>query len=78
VCSRYVEHVILVPDDTIREAQRALWDIARVVAEPGGAAAFAALLSGRYRPDPDERLVVLVCGANADAAWLFEDGATTD
>jgi threonine dehydratase len=78
VCSRYVEHVILVPDDSIREAQRALWDIARVVAEPGGAAAFAALLSGRYRPDPDERVVVLVCGANADAAWLFEDAATTD
>jgi threonine dehydratase len=78
VCSRYVEHVILVPDDTIREAQRALWGTARVVAEPGGAAAFAALLSGRYRPDPAERVVVLVCGANTDASWLFEDAATPE
>jgi threonine dehydratase len=73
VCSRYVEHVILVPDEAIRDAQRALWEIARVVAEPGGAAAFAALLTGRYRPDPDERVVVVVCGANTDAAWLFEE-----
>jgi threonine dehydratase len=73
VCSRFVEHVILVPDETIRDAQRALWDVARVVAEPGGAAAFAALLSGRYRPDPDERVVVVVCGANTDASWLFEE-----
>ena len=69
--------MILVPDDTIREAQRALWDIARIVAEPGGAVAFAALLSGRYRPDPDERVVVVVCGANTDASWLFEDAVPT-
>jgi threonine dehydratase len=75
IASRYVEHVILVPDDTIRDAQRALWDHTRIVAEPGGAAAFAALLTGRYRPDPDERVVVVVCGANTDATWLFEPGA---
>jgi threonine dehydratase len=79
IASRYVEHVILVPDETIREAQLALWDRTRVVAEPGGATAFAALLSGRYRPDPDERVVVVVCGANTDASWMFEarpDGST--
>ncbi len=38
-----------------------------MVAEPGGAAAFAALLSGRYRPAPDERVAVLLCGGNSDA-----------
>ena len=45
----------------------ALWSSLRVVAEPGGAAAFAALLSGRYRPSPGERVAVLVCGANTTA-----------
>ncbi|MGZ8612307.1 MAG: threonine/serine dehydratase [Actinomycetota bacterium] len=70
VASRYVEHVLLVTDDAIRDAQRRLWEEVRVVAEPGGAAALAALLSGRYRPDADERVVVLVCGANTDPGWL--------
>lgn len=66
VASRYVEHVLLVTDDAIRDAQRRLWEHVRVVAEPGGAAALAALLSGRYRPDPEEHVVVLVCGANTE------------
>src|SRR6202012_3243554 len=59
--------VVLVSDDEIRQAQAALWSGLRVVAEPGGAAAFAALLSGRYRPAPGERVGVLVCGANTTA-----------
>lgn len=59
--------VILVSDDDIRRAQAALWSVLRVAAEPGGAAAFAALLSGRYRPAPDERIAVLVCGGNTTA-----------
>ena len=71
VCARYVEHVILVPDFAIRDAQRALWERTRLLAEPGGAAAFAALLTGRYRPDPEERVVVVVCGGNTDGSWLF-------
>lgn len=56
--------VALVSDDEIRRAQSALWSGLRIVAEPGGAAAFAALLAGRYRPEPGERVAVLVCGAN--------------
>ena len=59
--------VVLVSDEDIRRAQAALWSGLRVVAEPGGAAAFAALLSGRYRPDPGERVAVLVCGGNTTA-----------
>ena len=56
----FVEDVILVEDDDIRRAQHVLWDALRVVAEPGGAAAFAAITSGRYRPMPGERTGVLV------------------
>ncbi len=59
--------VVLVTDDHIRAAQAALWSVLRQVAEPGGAAAFAALLSGRYRPAAGERVGVLVCGANTTA-----------
>lgn len=63
----YVQPPVLVSDDDIRAAQRALWDRIRVVTEPGGAAAFAALLAGRYRPAAGERVAVLVCGANTTA-----------
>jgi threonine dehydratase len=63
----YVQQPVLVSDDDIRAAQRALWNGLRVVAEPGGAAAFAALLSGKYRPAPDEKIAVLVCGGNTTA-----------
>jgi len=56
----------LVTDDAIRSAQRALWRTLRVLAEPGGAAAWAALLSGRYRPKRGERVGVLVCGGNQE------------
>jgi threonine dehydratase len=59
--------VVLVTDDEIRQAQIALWTVLRIVAEPGGAAAFAALLSQRYRPAPGERVAVLVCGGNTIA-----------
>jgi threonine dehydratase len=59
--------VVLVTDDEIRQAQVALWTVLRIVAEPGGAAAFAALLSQRYRPAPGERVAVLVCGGNTTA-----------
>jgi threonine dehydratase len=70
VVSKFVERVVLVPDDAIREAQRRLWDSVRVFAEPGGATALAAVLSGAYVPDPDERVVAVVCGANGDLAAI--------
>ncbi len=63
----YVERSLLINDDDIRAAQRALWETLRVVVEPGGAAAMAALLSGKYRPAPGERVAVLLCGANTTA-----------
>lgn len=67
IVQRHVDHVVLVTDAAIRSAQEALWKVLRVVAEPGGAAAFAALLSGRYRPRPNERVGVLVSGGNTVA-----------
>jgi threonine dehydratase len=59
--------VVLVTDDAILQAQNALWSELRLVTEPGGAAAFAALLSGRYKPSAGERVAVLLCGANTTA-----------
>lgn len=67
LAQRHVERVILVPDSAIEEAQRMLWSTLRIVTEPGGAAAFAALLSARYQPSPGERVGVLLCGANTTA-----------
>jgi threonine dehydratase len=64
---KYVERVVLVSDEAILQAQAALWNVLRVVAEPGGAAALAALLSGQYKPQPGERVGVLVCGGNTTA-----------
>jgi threonine dehydratase len=64
IAQRYVDRVLLVDDDDIVRAQDALWDMYRLVVEPGGAAAFAAILSGRYRPAIDEQVVVVLCGGN--------------
>ena len=64
IAQRSVDHVALVPDEAIIEAQRLLWRDYRMAIEPGGATALAALLAGRYRPTAGERVGVLVCGAN--------------
>ena len=66
----FVERTILVEDVAIADAQRMLWHETRIVAEPGGAAALAALTSGAYRPAADEWVAVLVCGGNTDPALL--------
>jgi threonine dehydratase len=67
IAERYVDRVLLVSDHAIRDAQEALWTALRVVAEPGGAAAFAALLSGRYQARTGERIGALVSGGNTTA-----------
>ncbi|HEY7544308.1 MAG TPA: threonine/serine dehydratase [Blastocatellia bacterium] len=67
IARKYVREVVLVPDDAIRKAQEALWKVMRVVAEPGGAASFAAFVSGRYQPRPRERVGILICGGNTEA-----------
>jgi len=67
IAQKYVEKVILVTDREITQAQEALWSVLRAVTEPGGAAAFAALLSRRYQPAPEERVGILLCGGNIAA-----------
>ena len=67
IAQKFISGVTLVTDEAIQQAQQVLWKTLRLVAEPGGAAAFAALLSGRYTPDPGERVGVLVCGGNTTA-----------
>ncbi len=67
IAQEFVSGVTLVTDDAIQQAQQALWKALRIVAEPGGAAAFAAILSGRYKPRAGERVGVLVCGGNTAA-----------
>ncbi len=70
IAQRYVDEVVLVDDDAIVDAQRALWRGARLVAEPAASVCLAALRAGAYRPAPDERVVVVVSGANTDPAGV--------
>jgi threonine dehydratase len=67
IARAHIARMALVPDAVIRRAQEALWDGLRLVAEPGGAAAFSALLAGAYVPAPGERVGVLVSGGNTTA-----------
>ena len=69
IAQEYVDRVALVSDASIRAAQNALWDGARVLAEPGGAAAFAALHGGAYTPASGERVGVVISGGNTTVTW---------
>jgi threonine dehydratase len=66
IAQQFVPEVVLVTDEQIIEAQRTLWQKLRVIAEPGGATALAALLSGAYQPKAGERVGVVICGGNAE------------
>lgn len=68
--TRFAVESVLVTDAAVQAAQRWLWDSLRQAAEPGGAAALAALLGGAYQPTPGERVGVLVCGSNMDPTSL--------
>jgi threonine dehydratase len=67
IAAKYVHGVVLVTDDAIVQAQKALWQAVRIVAEPGGAAALSALLPGAYRPEAGERVGIVVSGGNSTA-----------
>jgi threonine dehydratase len=71
IARRFITSV-LVTDAAIEQAQQSLWSAFRIVAEPGGAAAFSALLSRRYVPRAGERVGVIVCGGNTSAVQFGE------
>jgi threonine dehydratase len=62
----WIGSAVLVPDDAIRAAQRLIWDRLRLITEPGGATALAALLCGAWIPPAGAKIGVVLCGANAD------------
>ncbi|MDB5375293.1 MAG: L-threonine ammonia-lyase [Belnapia sp.] len=70
VAQRHVAAAVLVPDAAILAAQRLLWEAARLVAEPGGATALAALLCGAWVAPAGARggasIGVVVCGGNCE------------
>jgi threonine dehydratase len=68
VARDHVAETVLVSDVAIRETQRRIWQALRLVAEPGGAAAMAALVSGAWVPPSGAKVAVVVCGSNADPA----------
>jgi threonine dehydratase len=67
IAKSHVHGTVLVADEAIRRAQDVLWQTLRIVAEPGGAAAFAGLVSGAYRPQTGERVAVIISGGNTTA-----------
>src|ERR1041384_6167488 len=70
IAQSYVQSSLLVEDSEILDAQKRLWEATRIIAEPGGATAFAGLLSGRYKPERGERVGVIVCGGTTESAKL--------
>jgi threonine dehydratase len=74
IVQKYVQRTVLVTDEAIASAQATLWRAVRIVAEPGGAAAFSAILSGAYRPQAGERVAVIISGGNTAAVNLATTG----
>jgi threonine dehydratase len=70
IAQRHVKQVVLVTDEAIAQAQKALWSVLRIAAEPGGVAAFAAVLSGHYKARSGDRLGVVISGGNTSAVSL--------
>ena len=70
ITQAYVEDVALVDDASILAAQRALWQAARIAAEPAASVGIAALLTGAYKPAPGEHVAVIISGANMAPSQL--------
>ena len=68
IARSHVNDCLLVSNDDIEGAQAWLWQTHRIMTEPGGATVLAALLSGVYKPQRNERICAVICGANVDPA----------
>ncbi|ABD55655.1 threonine/serine dehydratase [Jannaschia sp. CCS1] len=66
----FVDEAIILPDTEVFTAAKRLWDGTRLIGEPGSAVALAALTSGAYVPEKDERVCVVLCGGNAEPDWF--------
>lgn len=77
ITQAYVDDIVLVDDHAIRRGQQVLWHTLRLVAEPAAAVGIAALLTGAYRPQPGERVAVVISGANTTLTDLNTYAATT-
>ncbi len=75
IARKLVRESVLVSDDAVRKAQRALWEELHVVAEPSGATGLAALMAGAYRPAQGERVATLICGANTEPGSVLTSNA---
>jgi threonine dehydratase len=68
----YVDQSLLVEEEAIAQTQKLLWEKFRQIAEPGGATALAALVTGAYKPEKGEHVGVLICGGNADTGKIVD------
>lgn len=68
----FVNEAVVLPDTEVFTAATRLWDATRLIGEPGSAVALAALTSGAYRPEKDERVCVVMCGGNAEPDWFVQ------
>ena len=72
VIKNYVDEAVVLPDSAVFDAAIRLWEGARLIGEPGSAVALAALTSGAYVPERNERVCVLMCGGNAEPNWFLQ------
>ncbi len=68
----FVDDVVTVEDGEIIEAMRLLLERVKVVAEPAGAASYAALLAGKVNLDKDINALCVLSGGNIDSGRLAE------
>ena len=70
IAQRFVDQTVLVEEATIATAQKQLWQDFRIAVEPAAAVPIAALISGRYQPQANEKIGVVICGGNANLSGL--------
>jgi threonine dehydratase len=65
-----IDGIVTVTDVQLLEAMRFAFEELKLVLEPGGAAALAALLAGKVTVEQGARVGVMLSGGNIDPAWF--------